>query len=43
MEQKWRVIFLNDGSKYIKQRTVDIFVVYFTYSTLTADDTVKPF
>ena len=41
--KKRRVIFWNDGPKHIKLTTVDIFVVYFTYSTLTADDTVKPF
>ena len=41
--KKWQVIFWNDGPKHIKLTTVDIFVIYFTYSTLTADDTVKPF
>ena len=43
--------FLNDGPKHIKLNTVDIGVVYFTYTLtqtlvciciLTADDTVKP-
>ena len=34
MEQKWWVIFGHDGPKHIKLTTVDIWVVYFTY-TLT--------
>ena len=34
IEQKWCVIFLDDGPKHIKLNTVDIWVVYFTY-TLT--------
>ena len=33
----------DDGPKHIKLTTVDIFVVYLTYSTLSADDTVKSF
>ena len=50
--KKWWVIFWNDGTKHIKLTTVDIWVVYFTYTltqtlicicTLNADDTVKPF
>ena len=32
--KKWWVIFRNDGSKHIKLTTVDIWLVYFTY-TLT--------
>ena len=41
--KKWRVIFWNDEPKHIKLTTIDNFEVYFTYSTLTADDTVKHF
>ena len=47
--KKWWVIFRNDGTKHIKLTTVDIWVVYFTYTLtqthvciLTADYTVKP-
>ena len=37
--KKWWVIFCNDGSKYIKLTTVDIWVEYFTY-TLTQTQTL---
>ena len=51
MEQKWRVIFWNDGPKHIKLTTVNILVVYLTNTDtdtcmhiclLTADYTVNP-
>ena len=45
--KKWWLIFWNDGPKHIKLTTVDIWVVYFTYTLThiciwTADYTLNP-